>query len=347
MKIIKIDEEIGYWGISSYSIKKQLEETTGDIQVEINSPGGSVFEGISIFNAFKSYDKGQVHMVITGLAASMASYIPLAGDTIKAYDNATYMIHNARMFLSGDFNHLRKNADTLEGLSNIVKKAYLNKTGKSDKDLTKLMDEESYFFGDDILNNGFVDEIITTVEEKDSKTALALANESFKSCMNNARMKDEKEELITAVIDECKGQCPQTVGTNPSKKEKIENSKQENSMEYTKENFEALEKANEKALKDGNSEATATERKRVTGIIALGGNSEFTAKQIEDGATAGDSAIALLISQKTEMQTKKDNFAADADNLNNVTDDNTEDTLTDEQKAEAQADAALENIGGK
>ena len=98
---IKIDGEIG-WDIKAREIKGQLEESTGDITIEISSPGGSVYQGVSIFNAIKQYNKGTVTTVITSLAASMASYIAIAGDTIKAYDNAVYMIHNASVFSWGD-----------------------------------------------------------------------------------------------------------------------------------------------------------------------------------------------------------------------------------------------------
>ena len=66
----------------------------GDILVRINSPGGDVFDGTTIYNAFASH-KGNVTTRIEGIAASMASVIAVAGNKVQAYDNTMIMIHNA------------------------------------------------------------------------------------------------------------------------------------------------------------------------------------------------------------------------------------------------------------
>ncbi len=321
MNIIKIDDEIGYWGISAYQVKSQLENMSGDITVEINSPGGSVYEGIAIFNALKAYDKGNVETIIVGQAASMASYIALAGDTIKAYDNAVYMIHNASVCLCGDFNYLRKRADVLEGLSSIIKNAYISKTSKSSEDLQKMMDEETYFFGTEILENGFVDEIIETSNTNDdSNQSKALASESFKACMEHVQMNTkEDKELIAAISKEYENKA---VGTNPSKKEQIETKSKGEKMAISKEDFIALEQRDPEAFKalvgGAVSDAVAAETTRVTEIIALGGNSDFTAKAIEDGTTVGDAAIALLKSNETALAKKKTDFENAGDEVNGL-----------------------------
>lgn len=195
MEKVLIEGEIGYWGVSARDIKWQLNRLSGDVEIEINSPGGSVFEGISIYNAIKDYDKGQITTVIKGMAASMASYIALAGDTVKAYDNATYMIHNARMFTGGDHNQLRKDANIIEGLSTLLRKAYISRTGKSEKIIQKAMDEETFYFGDEILSSGFVDEIVPTTEDKNKQTAIAFTHEAFKSCMKNVEAKLEELDV--------------------------------------------------------------------------------------------------------------------------------------------------------
>ena len=76
MSKIKIKGEIG-WDITAADIERQLYYATGDLDVEIDCPGGSVYEGFKIFNLLKKYDKGSVTGYI-GLAASMGSYIALA-----------------------------------------------------------------------------------------------------------------------------------------------------------------------------------------------------------------------------------------------------------------------------
>ena len=334
MQTIKIDEEIGYWGISAYQVKEQLENMSGDITVEINSPGGSVYEGIAIHNALKAYDKGSVETVIVGLAASMASYIALAGDTVKAYDNAVYMIHNASVCLCGDFNYLRKRADVLEGLSSIIKNAYISKTGKSSEDLQKMMDDETYFFGAELFENGFIDEIIeTTNNVDDSSQSKALASESFKACMQNVQLNTKEDtELIAAVTKDLRV-------NSASAKIKIKKEEIIVDKKYTQEEFEAK--------KAETAEATRKdERARVAGIMALGGNQEFTQKAIEDGSTVGDSAIALLkVNQETQEKAKTD-FEAAANEVDGVVQGKSEDLTEAQLEEKAWKDAAQAKYGG-
>lgn len=196
MNEILLNDEIGFWGITSQSFISQLDAMDGDVTVKISSPGGDVFQGIEIFNALKEYERGQIHVVITSLAASMASYIALAGDTIKVYDNATYMIHNAWSIAWGDHRDMRHTADILEGLSSIISKKYISKTGKSKEEIQALMDEESYFYGEEILNSGFCDEIISTEEDVTKQEAVALSKEKFKSCNKNMNENFNKDEFV-------------------------------------------------------------------------------------------------------------------------------------------------------
>jgi len=199
MNEIIIDGEIGNWGVTADDVIYQLSKMNGDVTVKINSAGGSVFEGITIFNAINTYSKGKIEVIITGLAASIASYIALAGDTVKAYDNATYMIHNAWTFTYGDHRELRKTADILEGLTSLLTKKYVSKTGKTIEDITILLDNESYFFGSEILEAGFVDEIISTEKDTTKPEALALSQENFKACCKNASNNFTSDEFVQAV----------------------------------------------------------------------------------------------------------------------------------------------------
>ena len=108
---------------------------------------------------------------------------------------------------------------------------------------------------------------------------------------------------------------------------------------YTQEEFEAK--------KAETAEATRKdERARVAGIMALGGNSEFTQKAIEDGSTVGDSAIALLNSNKEAQAQAKTDFEAAANEVDGVAQGKSED-LTEAQLEEKEAISALENWEGK
>ncbi len=194
-----IDKEIGCWGITSFEVRQYLNSITGDVKVMLNSPGGSVFEGVEIYNLFKEYDKGTVTMVMGSLVASITTYIAMAGDKIIAHDNSTFMIHNAWTYAYGDANELRKTADVLAGLSSLIAKKYISKTGKTEELIKQAMDQESYYFGSEILDFGFCDEIILTENQNTKDESLALARESFKACCKTASEKFSNDEFVQAV----------------------------------------------------------------------------------------------------------------------------------------------------
>jgi len=139
--------------------------------------------------------------LIIGAAASIASYIALAGSKVKAYANAIYMIHNASLPVIGDYQELRKGADISEGLSSLIAKRYISKTGKSDKEIRKLMEEETYYYGSEMKEAGFIDEIISIEDEEkniDKAEALALATQQLQAC-NNELYKHKEEFSYEAV----------------------------------------------------------------------------------------------------------------------------------------------------
>lgn len=199
--MIIIDGEIG-WDITDKEFINALNQEKGDVEIQINSGGGSVFHGISIFNAIKAYNKGKVTVTITSLCASIASYIALSADEVKAYDNAVYMIHNASVGAWGDHRELMKKAEILKGLTGIIAKAYLDKTGMGEAEITTLMDDETFFYGAEMLDYGFVDAIIATDTEKPKDQALALAHETFMDCLKSAneRVTEKDFEQAEAIL---------------------------------------------------------------------------------------------------------------------------------------------------
>lgn len=204
MKIVAISGIIG-WDVEPSDVRTALNEANGeDVRVEISSPGGFVMPGLEIFNLIRNYN-GNTETRLTGQAASMASYIALAGDKLVAEDNAVFMIHNVRGLSMGDHNDLRKSADIFERLSNLLAKAYVAKTGKSTEDIRVMMDEETFLFGDEIAEEGFADEIITTDNDKDKETALAIAEESFNDCLKtmkeSEKVKDDMEKAAAVLSD--------------------------------------------------------------------------------------------------------------------------------------------------
>jgi ATP-dependent protease ClpP protease subunit len=197
--IVNIDGVVG-WDVTADSVRDQLAKAKGEpIEVQVSSPGGSVFSGISIFNLIKNY-KGEKSTKIIGLAASMGSYIALATDHVAVEENAVYMVHNASGISWGDHRELRKTAKTLEGLSNLLGRKYEAKTGKSAEEITALMDDETWLFGQEIVDNGFADEVVEADDgEAESKEEiLAFAKLRIEDC--NAKLKSlEKEDDLEKI----------------------------------------------------------------------------------------------------------------------------------------------------
>lgn len=191
---IKIDGVVGSWEVQPDEVVAQIERQTGDLEISLNSVGGSVMGGVSIANAIRAYDKGTVTIIVDAVSASIASYFMMFADKVIVHDNTTVMIHNAWLIAMGDFNELRKSADISEGLSSVMAKAYVNKTSKSETDIRDLMDAETYYYGADIVANGFADEVIETQSETTEAEAKALTISSLEAC-NKAVMKNETVDL--------------------------------------------------------------------------------------------------------------------------------------------------------
>ena len=153
-----------WFGIDATSPKKvnsliSQAKNNEDLEVEINSGGGSVFAGSEIYTALKSY-KGNVIVKIVGLAASAASVIAMAGDKVLMSPTSQLMIHNASSYAEGNYNDMQHTADVLKNISQTISNAYRLKTGKTTEELLALMDKETWLSPQQALDNGFVDEIM-------------------------------------------------------------------------------------------------------------------------------------------------------------------------------------------
>ena len=85
-KVIALSGHIGFEVTASFVRKELASVNNKPVRIDLNSPGGFVFEGIEIFNLIKEH-KGEVEIRLMALAASMGSYIALAGDRVSAFDN--------------------------------------------------------------------------------------------------------------------------------------------------------------------------------------------------------------------------------------------------------------------
>lgn len=157
---VYIYDFIGYYGVEAKAFIDELNALEVDaIDLRLNTPGGSVFEGNAIYNALKRH-KAKITTYIDGLAASMGSIIALAGDRVIMADNAMYMIHNPWTIGSGDARELRKTADTLDKLRNAMLNDYQKKTGIAEEELITMLDEETWLTASECIDKGFADETI-------------------------------------------------------------------------------------------------------------------------------------------------------------------------------------------
>lgn len=137
----------------------ELTDENEELRVIINSPGGDVQAGQEIYSILKDV-KNHVTIEVQSMAASAASMIAMAGDTVKMSPVALLMIHNASTCTSGDYRDMQHTADVLQTVNTAIMQAYIAKTGKTEDELRDMMDRETWLTANQCLKNGFADEII-------------------------------------------------------------------------------------------------------------------------------------------------------------------------------------------
>lgn len=166
------------------------------INLYINSPGGSVFEGVAIHNMLKRHE-AKVNVRIDALAASIASVIAMAGDTIYMPKNSMLMIHNPWTIALGNAKELRKTADDLDRIGGSAVQSYLQKAGDklTEEKLQEMLDEETWLSADEAYQYGLAD-----VVEEENQMAASINKDFFAQYKNvpDHLMKEEKSNQLSA-----------------------------------------------------------------------------------------------------------------------------------------------------
>lgn len=180
------------------------------INLYINSYGGSVFEGTAIYSQLRRHPAKKT-AYIDGFACSVASVIAMAADKIIMPRNAMMMIHNAWMFAVGNSTELRKAADDLEQINKGNRQAYLMKAGDKlpEAKLIELLDAESWLTADDCLAYGLADEYA----EKDAD--LADATEKLQRMNLNITQKLKLNKSLAAQLRELTQEAPPVLDPDP------------------------------------------------------------------------------------------------------------------------------------
>lgn len=150
---------------SATSFRDALKEL-GDvstINLSINSGGGSVFDGIAIYNMLKSH-KATVNVYVEGLAASIASVIAMAGDTITMRSGSMMMVHMPWTLSQGNAEEMRKTADTLEKTGDSIVDIYSERTGISPDDIRNIMNDETWLSAEEAVEQGWA----TKLDQKEA-----------------------------------------------------------------------------------------------------------------------------------------------------------------------------------
>lgn len=156
---VSIYQSIGEWGITAKDFAEQLKPYRGQaLTVRIHSDGGSVFDGLAIYNALKRHEGGVI-VEIDGIAASIASVIALAGDKVRIAANGYIMIHEPWGIDAGTATDFRDEANLLEKLQGTMADIYAERTGTTTAQAQAWMAAETWFTAKEALAAGLVDEI--------------------------------------------------------------------------------------------------------------------------------------------------------------------------------------------
>lgn len=204
---ITIYEVIGedFWSGSGFTAKRMAAALRSigkkkDVIVSINSPGGDFFEGAAIYNLLREHE-GKVTVKIIGLAASAASIIAMAGDTIQISEIGFYMIHDAWGFVAGNRHDLTKTAETFEVFDASMADVYSARSGYGREEIGEMMDNDTWMNASDAIEKGFADELLPEKVVDDGNTEKkeqAMARRSIEVALaRQGYTRKKREDLLT------------------------------------------------------------------------------------------------------------------------------------------------------
>ena len=158
--VVRIYDEIWALGVNAQDLVAELDGITApNMRVEINSPGGDVWDGIAIYNALRTHP-AKVTTRVDGIAASIASVIAQAGDHRIMLGGSQMMIHNAWGMTVGDHTDHATMSDLLAHQDGIIAGIYASRSGKSQDHFRALMDAETWLTATETVDAGLADEVI-------------------------------------------------------------------------------------------------------------------------------------------------------------------------------------------
>ena len=161
-------------GVTAKRIAAALRKIGADnpVTVNVNSPGGDLFEGLAIYNMLREH-KGEVTVKVLGMAASAASIIAMAGSRVEIARAGFFMVHNTWAAAVGNRHDLREFADFLEPFDGAMADVYAAHTGGKAEDMHALMDAETWIAGSQAIEDGFADALLPADQVQEDAAAHA------------------------------------------------------------------------------------------------------------------------------------------------------------------------------
>ena len=310
-----------YWDDISDKAFKQDIENLGDVEnitLHINSPGGSVFSAVAIANILKNH-KAKVTANIDGLAASAATIITSACDTVRMPKNALFMIHNPITFAYGNNQEMQKTVQMLDKVKNSIIETYLNKTKTDKETLSELMDNETWMNAEEAKEYGFIDEILDeNVEKEVIENKLIINNMAFDiSRFKNFKEKKNQEPRVINISVNSTGSPEEIADKFRNILNSTENQKNKGgnmTLEELKNKFPEL--CNQ-IFNEGKEAGITKERERMREIdnLDVSNYSELVENaKYNDPVEASVLAVNILNKQKEERIKKLQNIKNDSQN---------------------------------
>lgn len=323
-------------------VYEQIKDANDDdLEVIINSGGGDVFAGSEIYTILKSY-AGDVVTKIVGIAASVASVIAMAGKKVLISPTAQMMIHNVSAISQGDYRDMRHSADVLENYNKSIANAYMLKSGMSQEELLKLMDEETWFNAQQAKEKNLVDEIMFDDNSQPVLVASAgnaqmIPQQVINKIRNEFSPVDNKEEILKKVANVSIGKEEKVLPLNHIKKEEshpmnLEELKQKHPDVYNQ------------VKNEGYNEGVQNERERIKKIedMTMPGHDKLAAKaKFETGIKAEEFAMEMIKAEKQRSTQFLKDRNEDAQPLNEIEGSHAPDNNDSSEKEREQAIKAM------
>lgn len=326
---IKIKGIIG-WDVNGQEFADRLSRMSGDIDFEIDSPGGSVFHGISIYNAIKNYDRGQCRMHVVGQASSMAGYIMMAGDGLPTFEpNAVCVLHNPWTIAIGDYKAFQKEANILERLADLYAEPFVKKGVFGKDEIRQIMDEETWFIGSaelkklgNVTEESSNDDSEETSSEADKEIKIAACKERIKEVKAKLReleCSSDDLEKIAAFLPSNSSAQALNIQTNTTRATtEIQTTPKEEKGEKTMvANLQELKAQKPSIYEEAKQDGVNAEQKRVKALLTFAEtNKEAVIDAIINGKSVNDEEFqAKILNSRINAKTLSDMQAENPENV--------------------------------